>query len=364
MVQKRIALFFHMPLVGEVFSPTSGSFGYGGAEVQMSLLIKAFAQDPSYQVIVISDKPFSYPDVEVRIPTPPIKRGIPLLSRYRNQQRIVDLFATDLPHKVLLGTLFPNPDIYERAHSCGVKTAFRVNGDSLVDGSLLNKNPRVDALHAYLPQFDLVLSQTEYQHIALEQKWSISSFPVRSTIKDHKVCRSPEERSYLLWVGRAAALKRPWYFIELAKQLPATQFVFITTSTYGPDLRNTIKEEARHLSNFTFHEDIPYASMHTYYENAQAFISTSLTEGAPSVFAEAAIAGTPIISLSVDPGGVIDRTAIGTSCKGSFPALFDAVRTRPPLSHEQHESIRSAALKEWDPEQAVDGYRHAFDSLW
>jgi len=58
---------------------------------------------------------------------------------------------------------------------------------------------------------------------------------------------------------------------------------------------------------------------------AKALISTSPLEGFPNVFLEAWAVGTPVISLNVDPGGVIEEHHLGYYCRGERDNLLNVL---------------------------------------
>lgn len=73
---------------------------------------------------------------------------------------------------------------------------------------------------------------------------------------------------------------------------------------------------------------------------------TSSVEGYPTIFLEAGAAGTPIVSLTVDPENIIERYNAGRVCDGSFDDLAECAQeivSRPTLWNEYHEgAIRLA----------------------
>jgi glycosyltransferase involved in cell wall biosynthesis len=89
-------------------------------------------------------------------------------------------------------------------------------------------------------------------------------------------------------------------------------------------LWKTVHARAAGLANVTVHENIPWTEIDEFFEQAGLLVNTSTYEGFPNTFAQAAMHGTPILSWTVDPDGVLTRYRIGICAEGSFDRLVSA----------------------------------------
>jgi len=93
--------------------------------------------------------------------------------------------------------------------------------------------------------------------------------------------------------------------------------------------------------------------------DAAIFLSTSEEEGFPNTFTQAWSAGTPVISLTVDPGELIDRIGMGTVAQSiddavaRIHALMQSPERRDEIAHrarafieENHSATRVVKLFE------------------
>jgi glycosyltransferase involved in cell wall biosynthesis len=137
-----------------------------------------------------------------------------------------------------------------------------------------------------------------------------------------------EERDGFLWVGGMVDFKNPLAFVELAQLVPEAPFFMVATER-GPEWRGLaqqVRMEAASVSNLQLLPACGRDVLFNLYRRAIALVNTSLFEGFPNTFLEAWARGTPVLSLSVDPDGVIRRDALGVVADGDLCRLADNVR--------------------------------------
>lgn len=129
----------------------------------------------------------------------------------------------------------------------------------------------------------------------------------------------PRER-FVLWVARGEPWKRPEALLELAAAFPAERFVMVCPPADGdPAFAARVRERAAGVPNVEFRGFVPHGEMESLFARALLFVNTSRTEGFPNTFVQAWKHGTPVVSLAVDPDGVIGSRGLGAAC-GDDPA--------------------------------------------
>jgi glycosyltransferase involved in cell wall biosynthesis len=108
-------------------------------------------------------------------------------------------------------------------------------------------------------------------------------------------------RQFVLWVGRAAASKRPHLLIDLARMLPGERFVMAIAGPWDQPVP----------PNVTVHHNVPHERMDELYAGAKLVVHTSRVEGFSNVFIEAWKNGTPVVSLDVDTDGLLASRQLG-----------------------------------------------------
>ncbi len=69
--------------------------------------------------------------------------------------------------------------------------------------------------------------------------------------------------------------------------------------------------------------------------NSKALINTSYREGFPITFIEAWSLNTPVISLHVDPAGIISEYKLGFCAEGNYNAFINCIKTfNPPINND------------------------------
>lgn len=132
----------------------------------------------------------------------------------------------------------------------------------------------------------------------------------------------PEAREAFLWVGAFAGVKDPLSFLALAERMPDVPFWMVGTERKGwRDLAAAVRERAARLSNLELLAPRPRDEVLALYRRAIAVVSTSRYEGFPNVFLEGWARGVPVISLRVDPDGVITRHGLGAVAGGSLDVM-------------------------------------------
>lgn len=121
----------------------------------------------------------------------------------------------------------------------------------------------------------------------------------------------------LLWLARCHRQKRPDLLLDLAERLPGREFIMAASpSEAEPDLFERIRKRAEAMDNVEFHPGVAPDRTRGLYRRAAVLVCTSDYEGLPNTFMEAADAGVAILSLKVDPGGVLSRERTGLLAGG------------------------------------------------
>ena len=311
---------------------------FGGAETQIYLMAKSLASVPDIDVIFVAESDMSdlrVDGISFRRTRSPISRGIPYASRLVNRWRILRPYR-NLERAVVVQTIAGGHTVstYRSSKALGHKFVYRMSCDADVDGSILPANvvePYLDAIRGA----DGVIAQSVLQQQRLRDELSVESTVIPNLVQVPDAAPEPGG-SYVLWVGRCAPIKRPWIMIETARRLPQYQFVMVMPKEDELFWMSVIGE-ASHVQNLKIVEGASYFEMDQFFRDAAVLVSTSAVEGFPNVFLQAAAQGTPIISLDVDPGGMLELDGCGWYAAGDVDAMRESIVEAMSNSHSLSE---------------------------
>lgn len=116
-----------------------------------------------------------------------------------------------------------------------------------------------------------------------------------------------------IWVAKIRTSKQLDLFLDLAEALPRLRFAVI--GGFDPTVGNSLQVELEHrmsnLENLTFYGPQRDDRVMALLSESKILVNTSDAEGFPNTMLEAWSVGVPVVSLSVDPGGVIEQEGMG-----------------------------------------------------
>ena len=167
---------------------------------------------------------------------------------------------------------------------------------------------------------DCVLVQHEGQKATLRKK-NIESvvFPNVIDISAIEPVLEPEKKDFV-YVG---SLDRRKGFVDFFKLVQCSQSLsFKVIGSPRDKTGSHLYEKLRGLDNVTLTGRLSHENTIRQISNSKALISTSPMEGFPNIFIEAWACGVPVLSLYVDPGGVIEKEGLGEIVNGNIGRLL------------------------------------------
>jgi glycosyltransferase involved in cell wall biosynthesis len=156
----------------------------------------------------------------------------------------------------------------------------------------------------------------------------------------------------VLWIANFKRWKRPELFLELAialSDLEDVRFVMVGAEAAGSgshDWNADLMRRLRSQRNIQYLGAQPQSEINRLLARAHVFVNTSVSEGFPNTFIQAWMRSVAVVSVSVDPDGVLQREAIGFRADSTV-GLAAAVRrllVEPGLRAEYGERARRYAL--------------------
>lgn len=253
----------------------------------------------------------------------------------------------------------------------GIKTVLCIAADSDLapdyrpeDQSLNDYATPKWMAHYALETADHIFVQTESQQRALAHHFGrqgqIIRNPVHISTNDPASWPPRDTRDVILWIGRSDTFhKRPLLVLQLARRCPDIPFLMIVNKTHTDVFE---KLQAECPPNLIIVEQVLHNEIWEYYRRARVFVSTSAYEGFPNTFLQCAVAGVPVVSLDVDPEGILSQKNCGLMAAGNFDIMEDAIRnlwTDHSAAEKYARTFHSYALDR----HGVDGQIGRLDTL-
>jgi glycosyltransferase involved in cell wall biosynthesis len=181
----------------------------------------------------------------------------------------------------------------------------------------------------------------------------------KTNVKNHT-----ERDRYVAWVGMLRYHKRPDILVEIAHQAPCIRFVVCGgVSNFGtpPGYGERVVDNLRKLRNVEFLGQVAPDKAQQVISDAALLFSTSDKEGFPNIFTQAWSSGTPVVSLKVDPDGIMARAGIGVVSGNAARAIADitALIDSPERRDEIAVRARDFILENHSPPRVVALFEEA-----
>jgi hypothetical protein len=230
----------------------------------------------------------------------------------------------------------------------GYKLVFICGLDTEIDGSFSRRHGwRGWLFERGVKLSDYRFAMSEYQRELFGRLGQACGF-YRNLILPRRKPMTVAKSIDLLWVGRCQQIKRPHLFLDLVERMPEARCEMICPKE-DVALWEFVAERAAKIPNLQFHERIPYHEIQEHYDRARFLVSTSEAEGFPNVMIQAAQGSAGILSLDLDPDGLIEKFGAGFCAGGGFEQLVSRTREllgNPYLSETMGQASQSM-IGEW-----------------
>ncbi|MHC4654821.1 MAG: glycosyltransferase family 4 protein [Planctomycetota bacterium] len=336
----------------------------GGAEVDLYLLATELAKDKNFEVsFVVGD--YGQEPIEVREGVTVIKSVDVSKNLFLGSWRIWRALRRANAH-IYVGKAF-SLGTFLQALFCRIhkrKYIYRTSHSNECDGTYITKHPfRGKAVIWAVRTAYKVLTQNHTDAKNLLKTVNISSEVVRNGCRLKPLHKTV--RNVILWAGRSGPLKKPYLFLDLARQMPELSFIMICQRNVGDMNYDRLVKEAGKVDNLQFLRRVSYHEIEDYFERAKVFVSTSDSEGFPNTFIQACKCATPILSLNVNPDGFLDKYKCGMCPNGDWELFVEMLKQMldSDTAGRLGDNGRRYAEENHNVEKIIEKYKDIFSSL-
>jgi glycosyltransferase involved in cell wall biosynthesis len=175
---------------------------------------------------------------------------------------------------------------------------------------------------------DYRFAQTKYQQDSLRKNYDLSSSYVGNGHPVPKDTVETRDPPIVLWLASLKSWKQPLKFVEVAEECRDIDCRFwLVGRPANPELADDVIEHIDRLPNISYKGGCNIEESNRYIEQSSLFVNTSKKEGFPNTFIQSWLRETPVVSLHVDPDGVLNANQIGMCAEGDFDQMTEAIRS-------------------------------------
>lgn len=342
----------------------------GGAELRQTIIAKELVKREYTVSFVVYD--FGQPENEV-IDGITVYKTIPPIYKLNSIHAYYNAFI-----KIWRTLKKVNADIYiqfSAGRDMGFTSLFcKIHRKKFIYGLVsdndvdINEYKRMSLINKLLHKIGLTLAdritaQTEKQRTMLKKDFKKESVVIKNphSAKVKQVVKV--NPPIVIWVGTIKPeWKQPELFLKLTKKLPDIRFQIIGGPSTNVKFYDQISQNAKDIPNLEFIGFVQPQKVEEYFEKATILVNTSTVEGFPNTFLQAWANNTVIVSLNIDPDGVLTNNQIGIR-SGSFEQMVKDVQlllSNPKLLNKMNENARKYLEKEHNITNIIYRYEEIF----
>jgi len=372
-VETRGRLCFHTQYAWPLFTEGRVEFT-GGAEVQQVAMARGLVER-GFDVSLVTCDYGQPPRVEVDgitiLKAFPPRAGFPVLRFFhpRLTRTVAALVAADAEAYYVRGMGFVAGITYDVARRRRAAFVLGAAHDYDARRSLPHQNNPRDRWWSRraLRGAQAIVAQTEFQRRLFADEFGLESEVIPNLVESQQAAVDAGQEGTVVWLATYKPVKRPDWFLELARRLPHRRFVMCGVIPIPPETRDAWEAARRSTSaapNLEVRGFLDHARLGELFAGASLFVHTSPVEGFPNTVLEAWAHGLPSVT-TVDPDGVVDREGLGAvvSDLDGLVAAVERLMSDAPARRAAGARARDYVRRRHAPAAALDHLSALFDRV-
>jgi glycosyltransferase involved in cell wall biosynthesis len=182
---------------------------------------------------------------------------------------------------------------------------------------------RCDRCYDAIVKATVIAVQTETQRRLLKENFGRDAVVIANPVVIDDELDVGGRRNHVLWIGKADSNKRPDLVLAVARACPTIRFRMIANKVDDRHYQQLLADAPR---NVTIVESVRPSKLREEFAGAIALLCTSMIEGFPNTFLDAGSFGVPVLSLNIDPDGMLSSIGGGVLTNGDLAALIQVVK--------------------------------------
>ncbi len=169
------------------------------------------------------------------------------------------------------------------------------------------------------------------------------------------------QREYYLYAGSITMLKGAENLLKLVNMIDESIQIVIVGSTRGKRPQEIYVELSK-KKNVILKGQMSHKETIALISEAKALINTSYYEGFPNIYLEAWGTGVPVISLTVNPGDVINKYSLGICCNGDLNTMKACIESNETDKFNKN-NLKEYVKEFHDFDTAAERFLHVIKPL-
>ncbi len=207
---------------------------------------------------------------------------------------------------------------------------------------------------------DIIVAQSRDQVRMLRENFGRKADRVIGNF--HNVPQIPEkpvDRFAVVWIANLKAVKRPDKFLEVAallEDLSGIEFIMVGRAYSSLSLQSDFEQAMLRRSNVRYVGALTNEEVNKLLERSHLLINTSESEGFSNTFIQAWMRSVPVLTLGVNPDGLLDDSFLGNS-HDSTTEIADSIRglvSNPDMLEDMGKRSRQYAMQHFSMKNAAE----------
>ena len=169
---------------------------------------------------------------------------------------------------------------------------------------------------------DVIVAQSEDQARDLQRDFGRQADRlIRNFHEVPPATEKPAGRFTVVWIGNLKPIKRPELLLEIASHLrdrPDIEFLVIGSAYSSKSLQSRLDDLLRELPNVRFLGALPQEEVNSLLDGSDLLVNTSRSEGFSNTFIQAWMRSVPVLTMGVNPDGLLSDSYLGRSCDSTI----------------------------------------------
>ncbi|RMH70489.1 MAG: glycosyltransferase [Gemmatimonadetes bacterium] len=315
--------------------PTHWSYQIGGAELQVQYITDYLAEHrPDYQLWYLCRYARTSPGSRVNIITLTHQsKKIPFVLDFWEMNCILNRIKPDVIYQRVGCAYTGFVAWYGRRNRC--KTIWHVASQRDITPVPETVSPPKRVINAIdrvilnygIRHADHIIGQARYQNRILASRFGRSCDIILPNVHPvPEVIPPKRDPIQVVWIGRIEGPKQPELFLRLARHFTAQSGIkFIMIGNAGTYWQPRLAQHMVEHPHFEYKGVLAVDEVNRILETAHILVNTSTFEGFPNTFIQAWLRGVPVVSLHVNPDGLLTSQKIGFYAQ-TYDQLIQDVR--------------------------------------